>query len=97
MCYNEFYLFLNQTNRIRDSKIGRCRYKNTGSSHLQSGHILWFFFHADVKMYKTSMFDLEQGFRGCFADGLNLVSSVAKALTETYATPRFFYFYTHAR
>ena len=24
---------------------------------------LWFFFHADIKMYKTSMFELEQGFR----------------------------------
>ena len=40
---------------------------------------LWFFFHADVKMYKTSMFELERGFRGCFADGLILVSFAAKA------------------
>ena len=31
---------------------------------------LWFFFHADIKMYKTSIFELEQGFRGCFADRL---------------------------
>ena len=65
--------------------------ENTGSSHLKSGHIWWFFFHADVKMYKTSMFDLEQGFRGVSPTDL-IQFRLWRRLTETYATQRFFLF-----
>ena len=53
--------------------------KILGRATLNRDTLCGFFFHADVKMCQTSIFDLEQGFRGCFADGRNLVSSVAKA------------------